>query len=359
MSIMSPLRSVLKVVLFAAWLVLLWKAIGLAAEGARGYLDDRAAYGAHVQAPFTLESLRGPEVGCLLGIYIPEVPAELRVLDGIEKRVHRRFALISMYQAWGSRVEQQFDPRPLNAILARGAIPVVTWEPWVTDFARSDLPPMPERQFHNLRAIARGDYDFYVERWARDAKRWGQPLMIRLGHEMNAAWYPWGEQALGNTAADYVAMWRHVVGVFRRVGARNVLWVWSPAQRPLGNLYPGDEYVDWTGITILNFGTVPPGYRWRPFADMFAPYYEHLLKHGKPIMVAEIASAEQGGDKGRWITEAMNSLEVDFPHVRAFVWFDVVQDRYWPINWSLGSSERAARGFRKAAENPYFITPSR
>jgi beta-mannanase len=176
---------------------------------------------------------------------------------------------------------------------------------------------------------------------------------------MNASWYPWGEQAFGNTAEDYVAMWRHVVGVFRQTGADNVLWVWSPAQRPFGDLYPGDEYVDWNGITILNFGTVPPGYRWRPFSETFAPYYAALQQHDRPIMVAEVASAEQGGDKGRWITDAMGSLRADFPRVKAFLWFDVVQDRYWPINWSLTSSESATRAFRKAAEDPFFIAPPR
>lgn len=349
----------LKAILFTAWLVLVWQTLGIAAEGIRGYLGDRAAYGAPVEAPFTVDWLRSPDAGAMLGIYAPEVPAEVRVLDGIEDRVRRSFTLITVYRAWGSQPEQQFDPRPLNAILARRAIPVLTWEPWITDFEKSGLPPMPERQFNNLRAIARGDYDFYVERWARDAKRWGQPLMIRLGHEMNASWYPWGEQAFGNTAADYVAAWRHVVEVFRRVGADNVLWVWSPAQRPLGDLYPGDDYVDWTGITILNFGTVPPGYQWRSFKEMFSPFYEQMRKHGKPIMIAEVASAEQGGDKGRWITEAMASVQRDFPQVKALVWFNVVQDRYWPINWSLASSERAARAFRRAAEDPYFIAPPR
>jgi hypothetical protein len=92
---------------------------------------------------------------------------------------------------------------------------------------------------------------------------------------------------------------------------------------------------------------------------MFAPYYDALRRHDKPIMVAEVASAEQGGDKGRWITEAMGSLQREFPKVKAFVWFDVVQDRYWPINWSLTSSEAASRAFRKAAEDPFFVAPPR
>jgi hypothetical protein len=352
-------RRGLRNLLFAVWLVLCWQLIGLTAEGVRGAAADWRLYGAPADAAFTVDELRNPGAGSLLGIYVPEVPAEVRVLDRIEDRVRRRFVLISTYQAWGSRPEQQFDPRPLNAILARGAIPLLTWEPWVTDFVRRDLPPMPDRQFNNLSAIARGGYDFYIERWARAARRWGRPVMVRLGHEMNAAWYPWGEHAFGNTAEDYVAMWRHVVGVFRRVGADNVLWVWSPAQRPFGDLYPGDEYVDWTGITILNFGTVPPGFRWRPFDQMFAPHYAVLRKHNRPIMIAEVASAEQGGDKAGWITDAMASLRTDFRQVKAFVWFDVVQDRYWPINWSLLSSEGAARAFRRAAEDPFFIAPPR
>jgi beta-mannanase len=218
---------------------------------------------------------------------------------------------------------------------------------------------MPQRQFRNLRAIADGQYDFYIERWAHEAKRWGGPLMIRLGHEMNATWYPWGEKAFANTAADFVAMWRHVVTVFRRVGADNVIWVWSPARRPFEGLFPGSDYVDWTGITILNFGTVPPGWRWESFAELFAPHYEQLKAFGKPIMIAEVASAEEGGSKAEWILQAMASLRTDFPLVRAFVWFNEPQDRFWPINWSLTSSEEAARAFRRAVRDPYFIAPPR
>ncbi|MDQ7841814.1 MAG: glycosyl hydrolase [bacterium] len=345
-----------RVLLFAAWLLVLWWGIRQGALAVRQILANLPA---GVTPVLALDELRKPGAGAVLGVFVPGVPEDMRLLDSLEETVRRRFMMVSFYQSWGSRPDQQFDPRALNRILAHGAIPVLTWEPWVTDFTRPGLPPMPDRQFRNLRAISSGQYDFYIERWARAARDWGHPLMVRLGHEMNASWYPWGERAFGNTAEDYIAMWRHVVGVFRRAGARNVLWVWSAALVPLGETYPGGDYVDWVGITVLNFGTVPPGWKWRSFQDLFSSHYDELKKTGKPIMVAEVASAEEGGDKADWIRDSMASLLESFPQVKAFMWFNSAQDRYWPINWSLTSSREAASAFRRAAADPYFKAPPR
>ena len=52
--------------------------------------------------------------------------------------------------------------------------------------------------------------------------------MIRFAHEMNGTWYPWAEGVNGNGPGDYVAAWRHVVGVFRRAKVSNVTWTWAP-----------------------------------------------------------------------------------------------------------------------------------
>lgn len=349
-------RRAARVLLFVAWLTLLWWGIRQGVDAVRGIVSSLPT---GITPVVSVDQLRKPGAGVMLGVFIPGVPEDMRLLDKLEETVRRRFITVSFYQAWGSQPERQFDPRKLNRILAHGAIPVLTWEPWVTDFTHPGLPPMPDRQFRNLRAISSGQYDFYIERWAWAAKHWGNPLMIRLGHEMNASWYPWGERAFGNTAEDYVAMWRHVVGVFRRIGTDNVLWVWSAALLPLGDTYPGGEYVDWVGITVLNFGTVPPGWKWRSFQDLFSDHYAELEKTGKPIMIAEVASAEEGGDKAAWIWDSMVSLREKFPRVKAYMWFNAVQDRYWPINWSLTSSREATRAFRRASEDPYFNAPPR
>ena len=57
-----------------------------------------------------------------------------------------------------------------------------------------------------------------------------------------------------NTAGQYVAMWRHVEGIFRQLHVHNVTWCWSPnllipnQPYPLRTLYPGGRYVDAVGL---------------------------------------------------------------------------------------------------------------
>jgi hypothetical protein len=73
----------------------------------------------------------------------------------------------------------------VETISEMGSVPVITWEPWVVDFdrnVRSNLPPLAEREYASLRAIARGDYDFYIVPWARAAAAYGKPLFLRFAH---------------------------------------------------------------------------------------------------------------------------------------------------------------------------------
>jgi beta-mannanase len=49
---------------------------------------------------------------------------------------------------------------------------------------------------------------------------------------MNGTWSPWAVGVNGNTAAHYVAAWRHVHRIFTKVGATNATWVWCPNVDP-------------------------------------------------------------------------------------------------------------------------------
>ena len=50
-------------------------------------------------------------------------------------------------------------------------------------------------------------------------------MILSFGHEMNGNWYSWGNT--NSTPAQFIAAWRHVVTVFRAVGATNVKWLWA------------------------------------------------------------------------------------------------------------------------------------
>lgn len=287
------------------------------------------------------DSLRRPD-SLLLGAYDGAIPASLEELIVLEQAMGVRFALIQMYTAWGDAPEHAFPERIVEAVRDLGSIPVVTWEPWLTTFENRLHPHLPlraDRDRGGLAGIARGDYDFYIDTWARNAARFGRPLIVRFAHEMNDPYrYPWGPQH--NEPQDFIAAWRRVVDRFRAAGATNVLWAWSPHVAYAGYevYWPGDDYVDWVATGALNYGTVAYWSRWWSFQEIFGQHYEFLEGLGKPIMIAEFGSLAVGGDRAAWYRQALNHLRERHPEVYALLFFHVEGDATVTsqrLDWSL------------------------
>ncbi len=277
----------------------------------------------------------------LWGAYDGGFPESMQGFSDLESRVGT-FPLVALYQAWGDRPEHQFPGGFLSAIDRMGSVPVVTWEPWVTTFDSElwpQLPPRDGRDIAALAAIARGDYDFHIVRWAQAAASYGKPLFLRFAHEMNDPYrYPWGPQN-GNRAEDFIKAWRHVHLLFQKKGATNVLWVFSPhpSMPWFEYYYPGDEYVDWIGMGALNYGNVASWSRWWPFGDILSRAYPVLSSFGKPVMITELGSVKTGGDPEQWWADARRSLAERFPAVRGAILFNQTHDDTLggaAINWS-------------------------
>jgi hypothetical protein len=64
---------------------------------------------------------------------------------------------------------------------------------------------------------------------------------------------------------------------------------------------------------------------------------------GKPIMIAEVGCAEEGGNKDVWIEEAFKALKDRFVRIRALVWFNVIKE----CDWRIESSQKSLTSFRK------------
>jgi hypothetical protein len=287
------------------------------------------------------DRLRKPDI-MLLGAYDGGIP---RTLDGVlalERSLAAPMALVQAYSAWGDKPEQQFPVGLLTAISGLGSIPVVTWEPWLADFESGRHPHLPlrdARDHHGLAAVARGDYDFYIDAWAKEAARFERPFFVRFGHEMNDPYrYPWGPQ--NNTKEEYILAWRRVVERFRAAGATNVLWVWSPhvAYEYWDLYYPGDAYVDWVATGVLNFGPIAQWSKWWTFAEIFGTKYPRLAEFGKPIMIAEFGSLAVGGDRAEWYTDAIRSIPREYPATRALLFFHTRDDQtvtYQKVDWTV------------------------
>ena len=117
----------------------------------------------------------------------------------------------------------------------------------------------------------------------------------------------------GNNAPLYVAAYRHIHDIFVAEGATNVIWAWCPnvtdvdnSNATTMNYYPGDDYVDWTGVDGYNWGSTNGG--WQTFQEVFRNIYPLLAAKGKPIIIGEMASTELGGDKAAWIDAIVPTL---------------------------------------------------
>jgi len=116
------------------------------------------------------------------------MPYSLETLLKLEQVLGTTFPLIHFYTAWGDKPEQQFPQKLVTTIWNLGSVPVITWEPWLVDFENVKHPHLPlreQRDNKGLAAIARGEYDFYIDQWAKDAAAFGKPIFLRPFHEMN------------------------------------------------------------------------------------------------------------------------------------------------------------------------------
>ena len=283
--------------------------------------------------------LKNPKI-ILLGAYDNHITESFESVINLEDSLRTTFPLIHIYTAWGSKPEEQFPKTQVEAILELGSFPVITWEPWLTDFDADKYPnlrKMEERDKGGLADVAKGVYDFYIKQWADDAKEIKQPIFLRMGHEMNDPYrYPWGPQ--NNSPKDFIDAWRHVYEIFKKEGASNVISIWSPhpAYGFFDAFYPGNKYVDYVGVGILNYGTVATWSQWWTFKEIFGNHYKELSTFNKPIMITEFGSLAYGGNRSEWFNEALSELPQNYPAVKSILFFHFSDDKtttQQTLNW--------------------------
>jgi beta-mannanase len=288
-----------------------------------------------------------------LGVYNREAPGSGQKLDEYTSLVGQAPSIVMWYRGLDQPLMYSSE---MSNLAARGATPMVSLEP--VDIDGNDIP---------LSQIAAGNYDSYLRKAAAVAKGWGSRLIVRFAYEMNLspeAGIPWGGGRgafAGNSAADYVAAWRHVVSIFRAEGASNTEFVWAPniddGGIPFTQYFPGEEWVDDVGLDGYNWGSAfaSTGHSWLSLGDTFASSYATLTQlSAKPVMITETASAETGGEKAAWIRKGfLNEIPQRFPRVSAAIWFNVQKESDWRVN----SSQASLEAFREVAASSLYGGP--
>jgi beta-mannanase len=282
----------------------------------------------------------------LFGMDVPSLGA----LDDAESATGIRPAIVGTFADWAHTPD---FPRALaDGINERGAVPLISWEPWDSWRGGADQP------LYALARIVAGAHDALIDRWAAEVAAYRRPVMLRLAPEMNGDWLPWATGVNGNRSGEYVAAWRHVRARFRRAGADNAVWVWNPiasydGSTPLRELFPGPRDVEWLAVDGYNWGAAR-NWGWQSYADIFAPTVRELssLAPRLPMMIAETGSAPDPR-KADWVGDTLRSARAD--GIAAVVWFEFAKETDWRLSESAAAAEAAraevgGRGWRQGGD---------
>ncbi len=290
-----------------------------------------------------------------------QAPWDMGAVTRFEQIAGKQVSLINFFSPFSNCASSpcsfyKFPPGPMEKIREYGAIPVFSW-------SSQSIPSSLNEPDFQLADVIAGAYDSYIREFAEDARDWGHPFFLRFNWEMNGRWFPWSEGVNGNQPGEFVAAWRHVHDIFTAVGADNVTWVWCPNVDPdgifanLADLYPGDAYVDWTGLDGYNWGLNPANPdRWRSFNDLYSTTYQRVadaIAPDKPLLIGEIGSTEQGGSKANWIDEALTAIPIHYPKIRGLLWFDTYDSG---MDWPIETSASSAGAFAQAIQSPAYVT---
>ena len=283
------------------------------------------------------------------GVHTPDDPLHGNTyeVDALERDIGRRIEVVSWFQSWGGEPWiKRAHPHVFRAVTRGGRAPLITWEPWRPGGGTWQ----PE---YSLRRIAGGAFDRYIAGWARALRELRSTIYLRPMHEMNGNWYPWCGSVNGNSPKRFRRAWRRMHRIFRRHGARNVRWVFSPVTddwpmtraNRFERYYPGRRYVDVLALDGYNWGVTKPEFGgWRSFGKTFRRPYRRLSRLGRqPIWIAEVGSGTEGGDKATWVRDMFRTAQ-GMRRLRALVWMDTIDREEG--DWRIRSSADVAAAFR-------------
>lgn len=243
-----------------------------------------------------------------------------RALERAERRMGRQADIMHVYH----RGDELF-PTPEERAIARDPdgrrLLLVNWKPSLD---------------HTWEQIAHGALDERIDRLAAHIVRtFPEKFFLTVHHEPeNDVREARGK---GMTAADYAAMFRHVVTRLRHGGVTNAVTVMTYMGAPnwasepwFEKLYPGDDVVDWVAMDpyvdhrVHSFDGLVN--KIRPEFPRWQGFYRWMRERfpDKPVMLAEWGVFERHdrpGFKESFFASVRREIG-EYPRIKALVYFD-------------------------------------
>ncbi|MEC5198642.1 hypothetical protein RCH21_000866 [Arthrobacter sp. PL16] len=242
----------------------------------------------------------------------------------------------------------------------------------------------------------------------------GVPVIVRFAHEMNGSWYPWGQQP-----GEYVEAFRRMADAVHRAAPGSAM-MWAPNYAggypfsggvhealpgaagfadldttgdgvltsfddPYGPYYPGDDAVDWVGMSLYHWGsTYPWGESEMPeegkFVDQLTGTYDgengddsmlpdfyadYGVGHGKPLAIPETAAlvTDDIGTlrtlniKRAWWEQVFDpAVHERFPQLKMVNWFEwnkVEPEVGAAVDWTVAEDPAVRSEFTAALPDWY------
>ena len=216
------------------------------------------------------------------------------------------------------------------------------------------------------------DYD-HIRTTLSKINSYNKPILVRFANEMNVS-------SLGDDPNRYVEVFRKVADMIHQYPNLGV--VWSPndmgaLDRPFEYFYPGDQYVDWIGVSCYmhkffqgNANTqykdtvyfMTNAYAWA--TNKIKPILDFMKKKNikKPLMLSECGVAtnnKYGDDYTSWAIPRMRNLlwyvTMKYPQVKMINYFDVYRPNA-AERFNISDYDYAKSIYNEAKNNGNYLT---
>lgn len=217
----------------------------------------------------------------------------------------------------------------------------------------------------------------YIRTTANYLNKLNIPIFLRFACEMNI-----GEN--GDDPKAYIAAFRYVSTIMKET-APNVAMVWSPneinaAGRTFEQYYPGDQYVDWVGLSVYTFryfqgkkdwgdaqDTIDSVYFTGDYANSLAKIKPFMEQYGikKPVMLSETGVEHyaklEKEDLTEWAKVQMKRLYIYgpmiYPQLKGIYYFNVDGDKLTPYSdYALYHNETMHQLYNQLVDNDYYVS---
>lgn len=122
-------------------------------------------------------------------------------------------------------------------------------------------------------------------------------------------------------AKKFVEAWQYVYSFLNNMGVSNATWTWCPEFATSNHYYPGEKFVDWLGVPVLNYGDNTLDDDWYSFAELYEPFRASYGLYEKPVMIRRFGCVN-AAEQALWIGNAVKKIQTNYLEIHSVVFYE-------------------------------------